>query len=122
MNMNHYLGSIWRVIVLAGLFPCTLCAAVQSSLSNITSPDFLSLTVFEARLNIAQADEESQQNSQPKSGTLVLPKDYEKQENTKEKNCVRVCSDWGETCVYDVRKGRKCRRTCKETTMECFDQ
>ena len=122
MKIYRYLRIFWHLVILAGLFPCTLSAAVQSDLSAITAAHFSSPTAFVSRLDIAQVDEESQQDTRPKSGTLVLPSDYENQENTKEKNCVRVCSDWGETCVYDVRKGRKCRRTCKETTMECFDK
>lgn len=51
-----------------------------------------------------------------------MPSDYNGKEDKKEKTCIRVCSNWGETCVYDINKGRKCRRTCKETSMECFDK
>ncbi|MBF8269538.1 MAG: hypothetical protein HW386_1247 [Gammaproteobacteria bacterium] len=122
MNMNHCLGIFWRVVIITGLFPCALSAAVQSDLTHFTASHFSSLAAFETKLYMAQADEPPQQDPQPKSGTLVLPSDYEKQKDAKEQTCVRVCSDWGETCVYDVRKGRKCRRTCKETTMECFEQ
>ena len=71
--------------------------------------------------NMAQADEKPDDKAKPKSGTLVLPPGYqtEKAEN-KEKKCMTVCSRWGETCVFDVNRGRKCRRTCKEFTEECF--
>lgn len=53
-----------------------------------------------------------------------MPSDYDqgRKENKKEQTCLRVCSRWGETCVYDMNKGRQCRRTCKETTMECFNK
>ncbi len=122
MNMNRYIEIFWRVVVITGLFSCTLSAAVQSDLSHISIAHFSSQPAIETIFYTAQADEQSQQKPPPKSGTLVLPADYDKQENAKEKTCIRVCSDWGETCVYDMNKGRKCRRTCKETAMECFAQ
>lgn len=76
-------------------------------------------------LYIAQNDKDkSKSESKPRSGELVMPSNYDEngKGDKKEKTCIRVCSNWGETCVYDINKGRKCRRTCKETSMECFDK
>lgn len=56
---------------------------------------------------------------QPRSGSLVLPVDAEKEKA--EKKCMTVCETWGEDCMIDQRRGvRKCRRTCKEFGQECF--
>ena len=71
---------------------------------------------------LAQADSKAEpdEKEKPRSGTLVMPADYEKASDNKEKKCMTVCSRWGETCVFDVNRGRKCRRTCKEFAEECF--
>lgn len=119
--MNRALGVIGTLFLLAVGFPHAWAATMQQNNSRLafqnSSPPASRLTIY-----MAQAGEHSERNQAPKSGTLLMPEDYNKDQNKKQKTCIRTCSDWGETCVYDMNKGRKCRRTCKETTMECFDQ
>ena len=71
---------------------------------------------------IAQADTKvkKEDEEKPRSGALVIPQEFEQKAEKKEKKCMTVCSRWGETCVFDVNRGRKCRRTCKEFAEECF--
>lgn len=69
-------------------------------------------------LFIAQAKNKENKKS-PRSGTLVLPINAE-QEKNQTKKCMTVCSRWGEDCMIDPIRGRKCRRTCKEFSEECF--
>jgi len=57
------------------------------------------------------------------SGTLVLPGEREAtgRESAGEKKCMKVCKEWGETCIIDPRTGaRKCRRSCERFGVECF--
>jgi len=107
--------------VCAGWLLCPMSVAAKSG-SAESIPDLKSNSGYPLTLYIAQSEDNSKPESAPKSGTLVLPSDFNEKEEKKEKTCIRVCSNWGETCVYDINKGRKCRRTCKETSMECFDK
>ena len=102
------------------LFYPMVASAKSGSMESI--PELTPATGHPLTLYIAQAEDKSTPETTPKSGTLVMPSDFKEQEEKKEKTCIRVCSNWGETCVYDINKGRKCRRTCKETSMECFDK
>lgn len=57
------------------------------------------------------------------SGTLILPGEREAtgRESTADRKCMKVCKEWGETCIIDPRTGsRKCRRTCERFGVECF--
>jgi len=68
------------------------------------------------------ADDRSGERA-PRPGTLIIP-GKEKREKQAEEKCMTVCARWGEECVY-VNRGaggttRKCRRTCKQFTEECF--
>jgi hypothetical protein len=121
MVMYRYIRLIVRLTLVMVWVPGVAGAAAYPTHSVVfitsASPDHGHKALY-----LAQADERPEQNSQPKSGTLVLPPDYDNRKNAREQTCIRVCSNWGETCVYDMNKGRKCRRTCKETTMECFER
>lgn len=57
------------------------------------------------------------------SGTLVLPRERNLgREAGNSQKCMKVCREWGESCIIDPRTGsRKCRRTCKQFGVECFD-
>ena len=124
MHLNRYFRVSCLLAVLSGWLLCPVAVAAKSGFAEST-PDFSSFSaVHSETLYIAQAKEKSKQESKPRSGELVMPSNYDENGNQgkKEKTCIRVCSSWGETCVYDINKGRKCRRTCKETSMECFDK
>ena len=129
MFMSRYLRIICTVVVLAGWLLCPPAAAAMQRYSIVIHRHAFHAGV-PATLFLAQADHKPQRDTEakpkpkPKSGDLVMPSDYNQGQKTdkKEQTCIRVCSDWGETCVYDINKGRQCRRTCKETTMECFDK
>ncbi|MEX2525437.1 MAG: hypothetical protein WD750_10810 [Gammaproteobacteria bacterium] len=72
----------------------------------------------------ADAENDSRTTEQsPRPGTLVLP-DQKKETGQGKKKCMTVCARWGEECAY-INRGaggmtRKCRRTCKQFTEECF--
>jgi len=121
MVMNRALGVISTLFLLVGLLPYTWAGTVQHDFSRLafqtSSHPVSRLTIY-----MAQAGGNSERDQEPKSGTLLMPENYNKEQTKKQQTCIRACSDWGETCVYDINKGRKCRRTCKETTMECFDK
>lgn len=56
-------------------------------------------------------------------GTLVWPGEREAtgRESTSQRKCMKVCKEWGESCIIDPRTGvRKCRRSCKQFGVECF--
>lgn len=114
---------------MAGWLLCPLTAAARPLFSG-TVPHRALHSHSSAMLFIAQANQKSQQDTQakskskPKSGELVMPSGYDQgqKDSKKKKTCLRVCSEWGETCVYDINKGRQCRRTCKATSMECFNK
>ena len=124
MQINRYFKIACLVAVLSGWFLCPLAVAARSSISK-SIPDLSSPSAAHpVTLYIAQNDDKSKPESKPRSGELVMPSNYDENgdKGKKEKTCIRVCSNWGETCVYDTNKGRICRRTCKETSMECFDK
>ena len=129
MFMSRYFRITCTVAVLAGWLICPPAAVAKQDLS-IAIHRHTIRTGAPVTLHIAQADQKQKQEPEakpqpkPKSGTLVMPSNYDagQKGSKKEQTCLRVCSDWGETCVYDINKGRQCRRTCKETTMECFDK
>lgn len=57
------------------------------------------------------------------SGALILPGEREAtgRESAGDRKCMKVCKEWGETCIIDPRTGtRKCRRTCERFGVECF--
>ena len=57
------------------------------------------------------------------SGTLILPgeRGATGRESAGERKCMKVCKEWGESCIIDPRTGgRKCRRTCERFGVECF--
>ena len=57
------------------------------------------------------------------SGTLILPGEREAtgRESAGDQKCMKVCKEWGESCIIDPRTGaRKCRRTCDRFGVECF--
>lgn len=56
-------------------------------------------------------------------GTLIMPGEREAtgRENTAQRKCMKVCKEWGESCIIDPRTGaRKCRRSCERFGVECF--
>ena len=80
--------------------------------------------------HIADNSKKFQDNnsSRPPSGSLLLPAQSFQNNNNKnnnvDKRCMTVCERWGEECML-VNQGvgamsRKCRRTCKQFTEECF--
>jgi hypothetical protein len=72
---------------------------------------------------VAQTDEQQTMRDDkeiPKSGTLLLPESLDRDKNAKDKKCMTVCNRWGEDCIIDPRRGRQCRRTCKEFGEACF--
>ncbi|MNC97843.1 hypothetical protein D3C83_156320 [compost metagenome] len=57
-------------------------------------------------------------------GELILPEEMVPDSGSEKKQCMTVCSNWGEECML-VNKGaggmeRKCRRTCKQFAEECL--
>jgi hypothetical protein len=121
MRSYNFMTIIYSVILLCAWLPGMSSASISAGAATHAIPDRQMLAP-ESSIYLAQAEPREQPQPPPRSGALVLPDDYEKKEPAKQQSCVRVCSDWGETCVYDNNKGRKCRRTCKQTVMECFDQ
>ncbi len=58
------------------------------------------------------------------SGTLVMPGERESagRKSDSGRKCMKVCKEWGETCIIDPRTGgRKCRRSCEQFGIECFE-
>ena len=71
--------------------------------------------------NSDAADVAKNSDEEPRSGSILLPEDFDKNESEGEdKKCMTVCKRWGEDCVIDPNRGRKCRRTCKQFGQECF--
>ena len=73
-------------------------------------------------------DEEEQRSSiqEAEPGALLLPAGATTGNTTEktEKQCMTVCSHWGESCTL-INRGiggtsQKCRRTCKQFSEECF--
>ena len=63
------------------------------------------------------AENQSDEN-EPEPGSLVIPGEDKDQ---KDKKCLNVCKEWGESCMINPRTGASnCRRTCKQFGMECF--
>ena len=83
------------------------------------------MTMFIASGNnavFAEKNEKTERIERPLSGTLVFPAAVD--EKKTEKECMTVCARWGEDCML-VNHGaggmsRKCRRSCKQFTEECF--
>ena len=93
-------------------------AAVQKSPVPIPSLDQgINLSML-APLFVADASEKEQVPEQ--TDILDSLNDSDDGEKT-QKKCMTVCEKWGEDCVINPRTGtRKCRRTCKKLTQECF--
>lgn len=103
----------------------------QASSAGLKQSDDMQLTGFSpaaygqhrATFIVADAEVFSVDDTEPQSGTILLPDDYYEEvdnEGNKEKKCMTVCKRWGEDCILDPVRGRKCRRTCKEFGQECF--
>lgn len=76
-----------------------------------------------AEIVLTQNNDSRSDEQGPRPGTLVMPGQEKEDEQVKEK-CMTVCARWGEECTY-INRGtggttRKCRRTCKQFTEECF--
>lgn len=119
MSLNRY----HKTLPLALIFLCWVPGA-NADQAHSGDPDtlrgFASRQESPPKFILVQSDEKEDKETKPKSGTVVYPSDYDNKESSKEKKCMTVCSRWGETCVYDIQRGKKCRRTCKEFTEECF--
>ena len=78
-----------------------------------------------AVLLLAENGAQGSDTPDPMPGTLLLPDDaQEPDKKDGEKKCMTVCARWGEECQY-INRGtgglsKKCRRTCKQFTEECF--
>lgn len=78
-----------------------------------------------AEVLLAQNRDSGTEGRPPAPGTLVLPgQDSGKEANNRKEKCMTVCARWGEECTL-INRGaggttRKCRRTCKQFTEECF--
>ena len=87
----------------------------------------LIIILLTGSFGLAKAGQESAANSRYEdvpSGTLVLPRvrDNDSRQAGSSRKCMKVCKQWGESCIIDPRTGsRKCRRTCKQFGVECFD-
>lgn len=124
MRIKDYLTIFTYVIILSGMISTVY--AVPSVFDRANYLEARSSFGVEATdVYLVQSNdkpsEKSSKESTPKPGTLVLPNGFQQKEEPKsEKKCMTVCSRWGETCVFDDKRGRKCRRTCKEFAEECF--
>jgi len=81
-----------------------------------------------AMTGLAAGDEEEQKPviQEARPGTLLLPAGAATGNAAEkaEKQCMTVCSRWGEECTL-INRGiggtsQKCRRTCKQFSEECF--
>lgn len=84
---------------------------------------FLSAGSASAGVVLAQNNDSRSGEQAPRPGTLVMPGQEKEDKQVREK-CMTVCARWGEECAY-INRGtggttRKCRRTCKQFTEECF--
>ena len=62
--------------------------------------------------------ENGSNGNEPEPGSLVIPGE---EKDKKDKKCLNVCKEWGESCMINPRTGASnCRRTCKQFGMECF--
>lgn len=73
-------------------------------------------------LRLVQGQKDENQQKEPRPGSLVLPAAAETEKT--EKQCMTVCSRWGEECTF-INRGsgglsKKCRRACKQFSEECF--
>ncbi len=117
-------------LLLLGISPATFAASANLDWLVDTNSTAQRLNL----LILAEAENNESGEEEPRSGSLVLPADEDKEklrsgalvlplnadDNESEKKCLTVCQRWGQDCVYDNRRGRKCRRTCKEFGQECF--
>ena len=71
-----------------------------------------------ANLYLAE-NTETASSEKVNAGKLVIP--GSDKEQSKEKQCVTVCDEWGKDCIINPRTGaRKCRRMCKAFAKECM--
>jgi len=99
------------------------------NIREVLSP--LAMLVLLAGAMSAHAAEDEEKEKQPiiqeaEPGTLLLPAGVEEPQapDKAEKQCMTVCSRWGEECTL-INRGiggtsRKCRRACKQFSEECF--
>lgn len=121
MNQTFLGSGFGRCILLIGMLLVgtpAMAAHHQFILNDAAvSSDSLSLPQMPA-LMIAEADQEDVDPGQAE--ILESINEADKSEDGKKK-CMMVCERWGEDCVINPRTGtRKCRRTCKQLTQECF--
>jgi len=119
----HYLNTPVRIrfYILAGLcliFSSATFAAVQENPVRVPSNGQVMDTSTLVLLFVADASDKEPVSEQ--TDILDSLKDPDNADKT-EKKCMTVCEKWGEDCVINPRTGtRKCRRTCKKLTQECF--
>lgn len=78
------------------------------------------VTGNQAPVLLAEAEADTGKVDPGQAGILESIKEADQKENPKKK-CMMVCEQWGEDCVINPSTGtRKCRRTCKQLTQECF--
>jgi len=78
------------------------------------------VTGNQALILLAEADADTGKVDPGQADILESIKEADQKENPKKK-CMMVCEQWGEDCVINPSTGtRKCRRTCKQLTQECF--
>lgn len=111
-NLSLFRPFTFTALCLALVIAAPATFAVDSGLNWLADADHSSATILLAESG-SSADKEK-----PRSGTVVIPANAEKDKS--EKKCMTVCQRWGQECMYDNNRGRKCRRTCKEFGQECF--
>ncbi len=110
MTHIRHTRSIFSLIGMSVLLAIgTVCLAAQDELDNEADDEVQELIIEDAR-----------------PGTLLLPAGVESGDaaDTAKKQCMTVCSRWGEECTF-INRGiggmsRKCRRACKQFSEECF--
>ena len=113
--------------LIIGIFLGLFCSTVQalsasdpdSTLAWVQHEPLLLVGQMPARVQVlADFAEDTTPQSEPESGSLVIPGEENDQ---KDKKCLTICKKWGENCIINPRTGsRDCRRTCKEFGEECF--
>lgn len=107
--------------ILAGLgliFSSATYAAVLENPFTMPPMGQVMDTPMLAPLFVADA---SDKEPDPKQTDILDSLDETENADKTEKKCMTVCETWGEDCVINPRTGtRKCRRTCKKLTQECF--
>jgi hypothetical protein len=88
--------------------------------STVAEPAGVSGKQVPVLLAEAEAESDTGKVDPGQADILESIKEADQKENPKKK-CMMVCEKWGEDCVINPSTGtRKCRRTCKQLTQECF--